>query len=190
MYKVISNTITKKWINKGIIEQEDHEIYAYGIEIILSSIFGAMLVIVAGLVFSSLLHALIFLTILIPLRCYCGGYHANSYVKCNLSMVILFVFIAYVSKEFAPNCISLLIGLLICCGIVFLFAPVDNKNKVLSQSEKKKHAIISRIICLGISILDIFTYMIEFQFYSITFYSLLLVSILLVVGKIKNRVSQ
>ena len=73
----------------------------------------------------------------IPLRSFCGGYHANKIWKCViLSNFIIIVPIFAVEKLIlykTPQCL-----LMMLCGIVItLFAPSESFGKKLSMHEKK-----------------------------------------------------
>lgn len=187
MYKYLSNKLVQKWIQNGIIVKEDADIYTYGIEIILSSIVGALLVLTVGLLFFPQ-YPLVFLFIVIPLRCYCGGYHAETYFRCNMFMISSFIGTSLLSKYLPVNAFFLCAGLILFNVIMSLLAPVDNKNKRLSTEKKKNCKIISSILCMTISFVGIVLLYLNSKYTSILFYSLLTVIILLLLGIMKNRI--
>lgn len=187
MYNFISNLIANQWLKNKHIEYEDIDIYKYGIEILLSSIVGALLVMILGSAFFNPVYSIIYLVVMIPLRCYCGGFHAKSYLGCNTIMMVSFMITSLFSKLFLPNLSLLIIGLIICNMIIAIFAPVDNENKRLTKYEKKRCKLVSIIISGLISTIILFVYYFKSEYYSMIFYSLCLVVFLLILGKEKNR---
>ena len=69
---------------KEIVEQEMAEVYQYGFEIIFSTLIGFFITIAIGAVFRMFLVSLVYYFAFVALRQFTGGYHANTYLKCNL----------------------------------------------------------------------------------------------------------
>ena len=64
------------------------DVYVYGIELTLSSLAGMLVVLFMGLISGFLIESIIFMISLSIIRIYSGGYHARSYLKCNLLLII------------------------------------------------------------------------------------------------------
>ena len=143
--------ITEKWKDKKIIDPELCDVYRYGIEIAISTIIGFVLIGILGVVFSCPLKSLIFLLVFVPVRNYCGGYHANTYFLCNIVISAVFIIVVLLSKYIIINYYFIiplaLFGLLVMC----LFAPVENKNKPIDDKQKSKCKIVS-IVLFALSI--------------------------------------
>lgn len=88
MLDYLSNHLVDFLLHKGVIRQEDRDIYVYGYQIIISSMFGIILVCILGVLLKSLPESLIFLVVFITTRQFYGGYHANTFFKC----CVLFIF--------------------------------------------------------------------------------------------------
>lgn len=189
MYNLISRTIVGYWVKSGTIDSNEKEIYEYGIEILISSLFGATLVILAGAMWFSIIDAIVFLIVLIPLRCYCGGYHANSYFSCNLTMLILFFITSLFATSCDINAIWLNLGLIINNILIFIYAPIDNKNKQLDRSDRLKHKVVSCVVSFFISLITLVLKQINIGYYCWIYCTFSLVVILMIAGKIKNRIS-
>ena len=93
MISFLSSKLADLLIKNEIVSSEDREIYIYGFEIIISSFFGASSVLFLGIILRSVIESLVFLIIFIVIRQCCGGYHANSYIKCIISFVLVFVLV-------------------------------------------------------------------------------------------------
>ncbi len=93
-----------------------------------------------------------FLCMLVPLRSDAGGYHAPNLFICYLlsfASLILTMFWAKETSVFQLAIVSALaLGSLL---LIFLFAPLDSKNRPLEGQERKcirKRARI--VVCLGV----------------------------------------
>ncbi|MDE6707025.1 MAG: accessory gene regulator B family protein, partial [Oscillospiraceae bacterium] len=86
-----------------------------------------------------------------------GGYHADTYVKCKITMILILLIVLGLSLiEFPFYTISLLMILLSIT--VYFQAPIENKNKPLDEMEKKKYHRISMILSLLWGIIAIMIY--------------------------------
>lgn len=72
------------------VDEEIAEIYKYGIEISVSSLINLFLIIFGGLLLGDLPAGFVFMTLFIFLRSYTGGYHAETYFRCNIAFVCTF----------------------------------------------------------------------------------------------------
>ena len=83
---------------KEIVEQEMAEVYQYGFEIIFSTLIGFFITIAIGAVFRMFLVSLVYYFAFVALRQFTGGYHANTYLKCNLIFAASTTFIFGMAK--------------------------------------------------------------------------------------------
>lgn len=134
------------------VDDETAEIYKYGIEITLSSIINLLLIIISSLLLGDLLGGLIFMLLFILLRSYTGGYHAETYLRCNTAFVITFI-ITFISARLMNSVkldIIFISALLILSYIpILILSPVKNRHKVLSEEKRKRSRIISAVVYFG-----------------------------------------
>lgn len=74
--------VSHSFLKHRIIDENMIEIYIYGLEIIFSSLFTTLSILLIGLFMKSFGFTLLYLIITIPLKLYAGGYHAETYKKC------------------------------------------------------------------------------------------------------------
>lgn len=164
----LSKLITGILLNQKSISEKDIDIYQYGIEITISSLLNIALIVIVSLITNSLFSGLIFLSTFILLRQFTGGYHAESYFKCNTVLVSTYILVLLLSRliylEFRAGCIILLLGVL----VVIFFTPVYNAHKELSRSEYRKSKKISIILYLLFSVASIITFQFN-QYYGRVF---------------------
>lgn len=107
------------------------DVYWYGIELVVSSIINVLLIITIGLITGHFYESLIFLFCFILLRQFTGGYHANTYLKCNIVFALVFSLILGVNWLLSPG-LTLLPAIIIVAingFIIARFAPIPNPNK-------------------------------------------------------------
>lgn len=153
-----------RFVDKYIsIEKEMAEVYKYGIEITVSSVLNICLIMILALFLGEPLCGVMFLICLILIRSYCGGFHANSYFRCNCCMLISFGLVYFISKVLLVHDWTdiriLSILLLLFFVPVYFFSPVKNPYKELDESKVKRCRKISIALYFLISIIGlIFTF--------------------------------
>lgn len=92
-----------------------------------------------GCVFDIFYLSIIFSLAFCALGRYAGGYHAKTQKRCYvISLIILimsFIIMKYISK--LDHVEGLILLMAFCCGIIWHFAPIENKNKSLDELEQK-----------------------------------------------------
>ena len=154
MISKIASNIVDVLIRNEVIEEKARLAYQYGWELLLSSVLSGIIIISCGFIFDDFLAALLFLVLFVLLRWLCGGYHADSYKKCNLicAFTTIFVLLCY---KIIP--LIQYEGLHYCCIalsilITILYSPIENVNKPLTSNKKKIFRILSIIMVTVLSI--------------------------------------
>lgn len=146
----IVHTMAVRSVDKGLVSQDQAEVYEYGLALIMTSMLSFIVALVWGLIFQCLAEVIAFLVVFIPLRMYTGGYHASSYIRCLLAFIsmlaILKLFIEWISTSMiAP--ITVIVSLFTLPS-VFLFAPIQHPNAPIRDSDRPRFKRIARLICL------------------------------------------
>lgn len=138
-------------------ESDVQDFYRYGIEISISSLLNIVLVVIAGILIHHIIESIVFLSLFILIRSFTGGYHADTYFRCNLLMCTTFILTALANSIFSNKFSLLIIIVLICVTelIVSILGPIENKNKPIDDSKKIKlkitgTAMTSIINCAGL----------------------------------------
>ena len=151
----ISRAILTFVYNHSELPPDMMDIYQYGIEITLSSILNILFVLICSLILGNFISGIIYLFVFIFLRSFTGGFHASSYFKCNLTIIVTYV-ITFVLYEliitlnhpiYLCTVLSLINIIPIAC-----FSPVPNKHKPLTQIQKKQAYKRSLIIASALTI--------------------------------------
>lgn len=179
--------MTSYFVINGIIEDEEREIYSYGLHQALLIIINIGTALLIGFLFRRFCEVLIFMLAYIPLRTYGGGYHAKTEMKCYFSSIALII-VSLLLIKVIPVTKLLTITLCTFSGvIVYTLAPVEDTNKILNDIQINLYRRKTRFI-LGIEILIVLVlYLLGFKTFSfIISLSIFLISLMMIAGRIKN----
>lgn len=134
-------------------EKDVQDFYRYGIEISISSLLNIIIVVAVGLLIHCVWESIIFLALFIIIRSFTGGYHADTYFRCNLLMCVTFILTVLVNYKISNMITVPVIVFLICFTeiTVCIFGPIENKNKPIDDSKKVKLKIFGVLITLIIN---------------------------------------
>lgn len=171
-------------------EKDVQEFYKYGIEISISSFLNIFLVVILGFLIHhvlEILESVVFLTLFILIRSFTGGYHADTYFRCNLLMCVTFIITVFVNVITSNKLTLPVIIVLICFTevTVLFLGPIENKNKPIQKSKRIKLKIKGLIITLAINCFGII--LIESHIGTMIIFTSLLIAILMLAATIKGK---
>lgn len=183
--KILS--FVSKFVN---MSPEMKDIYQYGIEIIVSTVFNIVLVLVCSLVLCDVLAGLIYLFIFIFLRSFTGGYHATTYLRCNITMMVTFIitFVLYrlISYFALPLFVCEAIALVNLIPII-IFSPVPNKHKPLTDAQRKRSYKLSILIASILSLIGLILYTLELSIGAMIILTVTMVAVLIIIEMFMRR---
>ena len=150
MIKRLSIKITDLFVNRGIINNDEYEIYVYGFDITLYTIISTSALLFIGLIFHKLIDTIITISIFYICQSSGGGYHASTHGKCFAIMCIGLIFALLFEALILSTRIYVVISIL---SLILLFSRplVLHKNKSFLQDKKKqliRKSIFSLLICV------------------------------------------
>jgi accessory gene regulator B len=182
MIKYLSENITEYFFVNKIINNEEKEIYIYGLQLIFSTIIGITIILTLGLVLSRIEETVVFLFAFISIRMYSGGYHANTYLKCNLILIIIFS-IFTLTVTFTPQSYINIVSIALILSTIYIilkYAPVENHNKRMTSSQKRKNKKITIYLLSIFYIIGIAIHSVEIRLFYSIIVTLFLVAILII----------
>lgn len=192
MINNLSVYFTEKLLSNGTINDEDKELYIYGLFMLLSQLMFFIITCIFGLIFKCILESIIFYIAFQFIRKYAGGYHASTETRCEISTtlsILACIVLIRLSKTYDFQ-IALVTTAAISAISIFCLCPLDTPEKPLSGKEFRYFRKISWLILFVIIIAITVSYIFKFQIITVPCcLSLILESILLAAGKIK-KVSQ
>lgn len=191
LLEITAKKIAEYLVKCGEISNNDYEVeyYRYGIEVALSSLLNLAIIIIIGIISMHIIESLIFLIVFIFVRQVTGGYHADTYFKCNLYLCLSFVLLLISYDFFSNNNNVYLVTAIniVLLLIISIFSPVENKNKPIAKANRKGLKIKSIVFSIIISIISIILHCKSIKYGSILPLILLLISMLIIVAKLKER---
>lgn len=145
MIQSVSISISEAWAESGVISGDEAESYRYGLELLISTALNLLAIVCISIVLGHPLMFIPYLAVFIPMRLFAGGYHAGRHWIC-----ILFNAFVYFAALFTMPLMSDYASAVFCVAVsvtalvlVFLYAPVEAKNKPLYDSERVRSRRIS-----------------------------------------------
>ncbi len=189
MINNLSEYLVQVMLSKGYITDDEKEIYAYGMFMMISQMLLFVLTVIFGIILNCIVEATIFYIAFQLIRKYAGGYHATTETRCEiLSAISIFICVLVIKIS---NTYIFYDILLICTSVsvvaILIFSPLDTPEKPLDSKEKKyfrKKTWIILLIILTIICLSFFLKMKTFIYPCCI--SLILEGVLLALGKIKE----
>lgn len=147
--KVVENLLESQK-KQGILSDETIPIYRYGYTLIMEVCINFMLALSLGLAVHEIGIVLAFNLFFVPLRGFCGGWHAEKSSICTLvSSFVLAISVIFGKFELIQYKSYLWIAVMTVALLVILhYAPLDSAAKRLSSNEIKHYRGIIRLILL------------------------------------------
>lgn len=126
MIEKIVNFLLEKQKNKGVLNDDAIPIFRYGYTILIEIMLNIIISIIVGVAVGEMGIVLLFNLFFIPLRGFCGGWHAEKSWICTVVSFVSLILVVLVSKYQLMNYYSVLWGfaLSISVFVVFLKAPI------------------------------------------------------------------
>ena len=135
MLHKLAEDISFYFVTYKIIDIKDRDTYIYGLELLISTLFASVSILLLGFFIGELISAVAYLLVYFFLKSYTGGYHAKHYYQCYIYSILVFIAIIIIKNVtlsiYQPH-IGLML-LLFSIIIIFRFAPVENKNNPKSR---------------------------------------------------------
>ena len=102
MIQKVVNKIIDKQMAEGILKEGDKAVYEYGYTLLLEIVSNIAIALVLGAIMGEVKILIGMLLLLIPLRSFCGGWHASHVCTCtilsNLSILMILVMMKQIGR--------------------------------------------------------------------------------------------
>ena len=193
MISKLSTYLTEKLLSNGTINEENKDLYIYGLFMLISHLMFFIISCVFGLILGCVFESIIFYVAFQFIRRYAGGYHAASETRCEilstLSILCCIVLIK-LSKMYDIRIVLLSVSLVFAV-LIFILCPLDTPEKPLNDKEYKYFRKISWMILSLIIIAIIVSFYFKFNVvFAPCCASLILEGVLIGTGQIKKAYSK
>lgn len=184
---VITERVVTILQGNGIIEEEDRELYSYGLQQGFIIIWNILTTVIIGIIFGQVWESILFMLTYFPLRSSAGGYHARIPLRCYLLSIIMIIAVLISMRLPIWNSVISFMSVIVSSVVILLLAPVEDSNKPLDATESvvfKKRTKAVLYVLVGMVLFFQFVKLPDAS-YCITL-ALIALSIMLVLGKFKN----
>lgn len=192
MIKKYADAITSILLEENIITEDNWEIYQFGIERIIRNVAFILVISLISTIFNVWLETVGILIGFVPLRKIAGGYHSETLLRCSLLTFFIYIFNMIIISVI-KNDISIQAYVILCLFamiLIFMFAPVDNKNFLFTISMERKRRKYGLAIVLIITLISSYFVFIQGKVNVLslsTMMGVLTVSVSIFIGSIKRR---
>ena len=161
--------------------------YKYGLEILSENVMLTVFLLLFGVMIGKGIETCIFLFSFCWLRRFCGGYHAKTKRGCHIATFITYIVFLLGIVAFYKVVNKYMFAIyFVCLLILIVYAPVQHKNKVLTESICKKNRIkaIGYTLLFG-SIIYIFKFKLPMVSVAVLA-TLIEVALLMIIGRREN----
>ena len=159
MVQKIVDALVNKQSQNYVMTDEDEKIYRYGYVLLCEVFLNLVIALAIGIVFSKTKEVIFFLGMYIPLRSFCGGWHADKIWKCTVISNVILLLQVYgienIKMYLSMNGMLLIFFFNMIC--VCFISPVDTEMKKISQDEKKTYKRKKKFILIFHVIIAIIT---------------------------------
>lgn len=150
MVKEMSQKMSEILVVNQIIEEADHELYVYGFETFIITTFNVLSILMIALVTGKVGPSIAFLITYCLTRQYTGGYHAKDYVRCYFTFIGMYMGILILNHYIMmqQQNILLVVLLIVSIVIIFIYAPLENRNNPLNKKEKIRYKQKARVLSI------------------------------------------
>lgn len=148
MIHSVALIIADFFVSKDVITEEEEEVCAYGMELIISGIISIALVLIIGLITGNIWYSVVYNMMMVVIRIYTGGYHADTHIRCNVCYCMTFLISIALLRVKMHIKTKLAIWIIALAGylIIVLNAPLEHHNKKLTMKQKEDYMVISAML--------------------------------------------
>ena len=153
MIDAMAQRIASFLVRKGAAAPDDVDVQVYGLQVILSTSINLTASLLLSLLMGQLPFGVSFLITFILLRRFTGGYHANSYLGCFVSLQAV-LFVGFAAQRLYESGMSVVVPYVLTAAsavLIFLLAPIDHENKPSTPASRRKFRFLSRLMTLAMA---------------------------------------
>ena len=141
MYNTVSKQITDSFIKNNVIDEDDRDVYDYGVKLLISTLVSIAVIITVSVILKKFLPTVLFLLGFIIMRLCSGGYHANHFFSCFIvTMLNYAAFLACIMLIPQDKLIyAQWTGIILSLPIILIFAPIEHENNRFIGNDRARY---------------------------------------------------
>ncbi len=182
------NFLVSLMLENGIIEQDEIEVYGFGVQLLLETLFSFAVFFIIAALLGILWEFIVFMAAFALLRQYAGGFHAKTFLRC-LFISCIIVSLLYPPLKFTGDGTAFIcIGSVVSLPVIAVLSPVDSVYKPIAEDERKKYRkrlIILLTVEVAAVIVTVFCF--DHIYAVCIVYAWCVLALSLAVGRISNK---
>lgn len=151
MAEFLAKRMTRIFIRKFHIAEENWDLYYLGIEVITTTVLTSLFIIGCGILLHNCLGSIAFLLCFTTIRGYSGGYHAKTRIRCFCTTILCYICSLVMMKGLlllhgAAQGIVIAGGILLTVMLFIKYAPVEHPSKRIRQEIKDRNRMFSFVM--------------------------------------------
>lgn len=135
--KGIAEALTDYVIQKGMVKEEDRELYKYGFTMTIEVGLFVLSSLLVSLYLHMFMEGILFFLIFAPLRSYAGGLHLDRFHSCFILSCLTFSGILLTARYVHIPMLFSFIALFLLEAVVYALYPVENINREVDDEENR-----------------------------------------------------
>lgn len=173
---------------KTAMEAEDVEVFVYGMELIVSTLINAMIIISTGALIGLFAETLLFYCVFSAFQSICGGFHASTHFRC-FCVTFSGWAVGMVVNLYATLPLLLVLAAL---GIFFVFtlAPIEHINAPMNTTKRMRMRKYARRMSIAAVCTVILLYAIDNSLYATMLTAMGAVGISMTAASLRKRLAE
>lgn len=192
MFPRIAKRIYSYLSNKGLLNQEDEDIYIYALEVVTLNMSIFVVIFAISVMMKQLETMVSFLVFFVPLRIFSGGYHAKRSETCFELSILSYVLVLLVVDSYPQLYLNGVLQVITAFMLIIMFtlAPLVNENHPIGEVQYRRNKGIVRLLLVIDFVLLVLGVISQMLYCSDLMIFILLNGVLCMIGKIEQVVLQ
>lgn len=183
----LASKFTDYLIHKGVILQENRNIYQFGFQVGFEVVLNTVISILIAIICKMEVECIVFFLVFIPLRSYAGGLHLDSYFKCMVCSCLSLLFILLIVKYININSVLMICTVAFSIIIIKVIKPVEHINRPVSRKKYREFVKKLNITLMVLAVTSTIFFVLEMNRILFTIaVTMFFMAIILFLGKIKR----
>lgn len=131
-----------------LIEEAEYENFVYVLLGDMESLIVISSILFLSIVIGRFIPTVSFLFCFFSLRERTGGYHLDSYLKCYIGTIFLYLIISFISSKIYESQEILLVFVMIAMVVILRLGSINHPNMDMEKEELRENKKMSRIIVI------------------------------------------
>lgn len=156
MIELLANRLTNVLVKHDLVDESECERYVYGMQYLISISISFVVLLCIAMLTKTYLELALYMVGFMIMRSSVGGYHTDNYTTCLMMSIVIVLANIYFMKDSDMKILVLILMTVSNVLTVFLFSPIEHKNRPFSDNEYIRFKEQGRIKVIVLSLIGVF----------------------------------